>query len=299
MEKLIINVALTGIIPTKRDNPNLPVTPEEIARDCEQCFNAGARIFHLHARDSEGQASCDPEIYGNIISLVRKRCPEAIICVSTSGRRFREFSQRAAVLDLEGDLKPDMASLTLGSHNFPREASVNAPEMIKSLALRMQERGIVPELEIFDFGMIDYAWYLIRKGIIREPFYFNLILGSLGTASATPYNLAAMVRSLPSGACWAGGGLGRFQFYVNCLAIAMGGHVRVGLEDNLYLDTQKEHLATNLLLVERLVKVARAMERDLASPQEAREILGLPPRAIVASHESTGDEKQAFGLASN
>lgn len=276
--KLIINVALTGIIPDKRENPHLPVTPEEIARDCEQCFAAGARIFHVHAREADGRPTYRPEIYGEIISRVRERCPEAIICVSTSGRRFKEFHQRAAVLDLEGPLKPDMASLTLGSHNFPREASVNSPEMIQSLARRMQDRGIVPELEIFDLGMIDYAWYLIRKGMIREPFYFNLILGSLGTASATPYNLAAMVRALPPGACWAGGGLGRFQFYVNCLAIAMGGHVRVGLEDNLYLDPGKRQLATNPSLVARLVTVAQAMAREIATPEEAREILGLTPR---------------------
>jgi 3-keto-5-aminohexanoate cleavage enzyme len=142
----------------------------------------------------------------------------------------------------------------------------------------MQERGIVPELEVFDLGMIDFALYLIKQKVLQEPFYFNLILGSLGTLSATPYHLAIMARSLPSKAIWAGAGIGRFQFYVNSMAITMGGHVRVGLEDNLYVDQNKSRQATNLNLVERLVGVARATQRQIATPGEARKMIGLKPR---------------------
>jgi 3-keto-5-aminohexanoate cleavage enzyme len=142
----------------------------------------------------------------------------------------------------------------------------------------MQERGIVPELEIFDLGMIDFALYLIKQKVLREPFYFNLVLGSLGTLSATPYHLGTMAKSLPSGAVWAGAGIGRFQFYVNTLAITMGGHVRVGLEDNLYLNQNKSQQATNLNLVERLVGVARAVQREIATPGEARKMIGLNAR---------------------
>jgi uncharacterized protein (DUF849 family) len=279
LPKLIINLAPTGMVPTKADNLQVPLTPEEIAEECYRCYQAGASIFHLHARDQEGAPTYRFEVYRDIISRVRSRCQEAIICVSTSGRMFTSFEERAQVLDLDGEEKPDMASLTLGSHNFPRKASLNEPAMIKALAQCMQERGIVPELEIFDLGMIDFAMYLIKKKVLREPFYFNLLLGSLGTLSATPYHLATMARSLPSEATWAGAGIGRFQFYVNTMAITMGGHVRVGLEDNLYLYQEKSQTATNLNLVERLVGVARAIHREIATPWEARKIIGLKPRS--------------------
>ena len=266
------------MVPTKSKNPQVPLTPEEIAEDCQRCYQAGASLFHLHARDEKGNPTYRAEVFEDIISRVRRSCPEAIICVTTSGRVFTSFEERAEVLDLDGEEKPDMASLTLGSHNFPHQASMNEPAMIKALAQRMQERGIVPELEIFDLGMIDFALYLIKQKVLREPFYFNLILGSLGTLSATPYHLATMARSLPSGAIWSGAGIGRFQFYVNTMAIAMGGHVRVGLEDNLYLDQNKFHHATNLNLVERLVGVAQAIQRKIATPGEARKIIGLEAR---------------------
>ncbi len=265
------------MIPTQADNPAVPITPLQIAEDCAICFGLGASTFHLHARDESGQPSWRPEIFREIVLGVRARCPGAVICVSTSGRTFKQFEERAAVLDLEGDAKPDMASLTLGSLNFPNQASVNEPSMIQSLARRMHERGIVPELEIFDFGMLDYAKYLIERGILHPPLFFNLLLGSLGALAATPFHLAALSMALPAGASWAGAGIGRFQFVVNSMAVTMGGHVRVGLEDNLYLDTQRERLASNPALVERLAKLAEAAGRAIATPAEARAMIGLPP----------------------
>ena len=280
--KLIVNLAGTGMVPTKEDNPAVPITTREIVDDCARCAALGASIFHLHARDGQGRPTWRPEVHRDIVLGVRERCPDAIVCVSTSGRNFKEFSERAAVLDLDGDARPDMASLTLGSLNFPTQASVNEPAMIRALAERMRERGIVPELEVFDAGMVDYAHYLIEREILRPPFYVNLLLGSLGTLAATPFNLATLVKSLPSQpvATWAGAGIGRFQFFVNSLAIAMGGHVRVGLEDNLYMDTEKQRLATNPALVERLVRLAAAAERQIASPTEARAMIGLPPARV-------------------
>jgi uncharacterized protein (DUF849 family) len=275
---LIINLAPTGMVPRKTDNPHLPITPEEIADDCARCEAAGASIFHLHARDDEGNPSWDRGRYRDIILAVRARCPDAIVCVSTSGRDFSEFEKRSAVLDLEGDAKPEMASLTLGSMNFPRQASVNPPSMIQALADRMQYHGIVPELEIFDFGMVDYANYLIEKKVLRAPFYFNLILGSLGTLRATPFNLISLVNQLPSGSVWAGAGIGKAQFKVNALSITMGGHVRVGLEDNLYLDEEKQNRATNVDLVKRQATLAAAAGRSVATPAEARRIIHLPDR---------------------
>ena len=156
-----------------------------------------------------------------------------ILCVSTSGRVFKTFEQRSEVLDCRNP-QPEMASLTLGSMNFPKVASVNDPDMIRSLAQRMAERGIVPEMECFDLGMVEYANYLVERRVLVAPFYCNLLLGSLGTLSATPANLARMVGALPTGTTWAAAGIGRFQFPMNALAIAMGGHVRVGLEDNIW-----------------------------------------------------------------
>ena len=273
---LIVNAALTGIVPTKRDNPNVPITAEEIAADAERCAEAGASIVHLHARDDDGRPTWRPDVFRRIVAAVRERCPDVIVCVSTSGRVFSDLEQRAAVLDLDGDEKPDLASLTLGSLNFPKQASVNEPETIRALAERMAERGVVPELEVFELGMVDYAAYLIDREVLRPPFVFNLLLGSLGTLAATPLNLALLVQALPAGAAWAGAGIGRFQFAVNALALTMGGHVRVGLEDTLWLDAERTRPASNVDLVRRIVRVADALEREVATPEAARTILGLP-----------------------
>jgi 3-oxoadipate:acetyl-CoA acetyltransferase len=277
---LIINAALTGMIPTKDDNPAVPITPDEIADDAQRCVEAGATIVHLHARDEDGRPTYRKEVYAEIIQAVRERCPEVIVCVSTSGRTFKTLDERADVLELEGNLKPELASLTLGSLNFPQQASVNEPQMINDLAERMNERGIVPELEVFDFGMVDYAKFLLARDVIRRPLLFNLLLGSLGTLSASAVNLATLAASLPEGSTWAGAGIGRSQFFVNGLAIAMGAHVRVGLEDNVWLDTRKERLASNPELVDRLARLARALERKIATPDQARSKIGLPARTL-------------------
>jgi 3-keto-5-aminohexanoate cleavage enzyme len=276
--KLIINAALTGMVPMKADNASVPVTPAEIAKDAEACHAAGASIIHLHARDKDGQPSYRADIYREIVVAVRAACPDVVICVSTSGRTFKTFEQRSEVLSLDGDAKPEMASLTLGSLNFPKQASVTDPAMIRMLADAMKERGIVPELEIFELGMLDYAKHLIERKVLREPFYFNFLLGNLGTLSATPFHLAALAMSLPAGSTWAGAGIGRFQLFVNSMAITMGGHAPVGLEDKLYLDDNKQQPATNVALVERLAALGRAAGREPATPVEARQIIGLAPR---------------------
>lgn len=275
---LIVNAALTGMVPTKHDNASVPLTAEEIADDAVHCYAAGATVLHLHARDADGSPTYRKDTYARIVAAVRERCPDAVICVSTSGRTFKTFEQRSEVLDLDGDLKPDMASLTLGSLNFPTQASVNEPQMIRRLAETMRERGIVPELEVFDLGMIDYAHFLIDRGVLEPPFYVNILLGSLGTLAATPLHLATAVSALPPNATWAGAGIGRFQLPVNAQAITTGGHVRVGLEDNLWMDTAKTRPATNPALVERLTRIAHAIERPIATPHDTRTLIGLPSR---------------------
>ena len=201
--------------------------------------------------------------------------------MTTSGRHFHEFEKRSEVLDLSGPLKPEMASLTLGSMNFPKEASINAPATIQSLAAKMHDKGIVPELEAFDMGMIEYSKYLLDKKILKQPLYYNLLLGSLGTIGATPLNLAMMVNSLPAQSTWAAAGIGKFQFSMNALAITMGGHVRVGLEDNLFMDAEKKDPATNARLVERLVKLGRAAGREPATSADAKAMIGLKSGVIL------------------
>jgi len=274
---LIINSALTGIIPSKKDNQHVPITPAEIAQDAKRCYDAGTRIVHVHARDADGTATWNPDIYAEIIGSIREACPELIVCTSTSGRNISEIEKRSAVLQLKGKLRPDMASLTLGSLNFPKQASVNPPAVVQGLAQIMLENNIKPELEVFEPGMIDYAHYLAEKAILKPPFYFNLFLGSLGTTSAKPANLVHMVNNLPDGAIWAAAGVGRFQLYVNTLSVAMQGNVRVGIEDNIWYDARRTREATNVDLVQRIAGIAQAIGRRLATAAEVRAALGIAP----------------------
>ena len=273
--KLIINAALTGIVPTKEDTPYIPVTVPEIVADAVACCEAGASILHLHARDDEGGATYKKEVYAEMIEGIRKACPDAILCASTSGRVHNSFEKRSEVCDLEGMQKPDMASLTMGSLNFPQQASVNQPDMIQKLAAKMHAQEIVPELEIFESGMIHAAKVLINKGVLHPPYYFNILLGSIYSAPATLFELSHLAMNLPTGVHWGATGIGKFQQKINYAAILMGAHVRVGLEDNLYYDSNGIQLATNRMLVERIVRFADDIGRDIATPVEAREMLGI------------------------
>lgn len=274
-KKLIIKAALTGNISKKSDNPNVPISPEEIIEDVRKCYAAGATFFHLHARGEDGKPSCKKEIFEEIMSGIRKHCNDAVVCLTAGGRVFKTLEERSTVLELEEGLKPEFASLATGSFNFPKETSMNSPELIMKLATKMTSRNISPELEIFDTGMLNYAVYLARKNIIKPPLHFNLIFGLLGTSPARMIDICHMVQSLPDGSVWSAAGGGRFQLPVNLSAMVMGGHVRVGLEDNLYYDYEKTIPATNEMLVKRLVKLADEMGRPVAKPSEAREILGL------------------------
>jgi 3-keto-5-aminohexanoate cleavage enzyme len=292
-DELIINLAPTGMVPTRRETPHVPLSPGEVAADARRCADLGASIIHLHPRDGVGGPSQDPAVFADFIRAVRAAAPEIIICATTSGRIDPELPGRVAVLDLDGDVRPEMASLTLGSMNFPRQPSVNAPDTIAGLATRMRERGIVPEWEVFELGMLDYAAYLRTKGLLGDPVYVNLLLGSLGTLQATPFNLALAVERLPAGATWAATGIGRHQFPMNRLAIAMGGHVRVGLEDNIWWDDERTDLATNPRLVERLMRIGRAMGREPATPAMVRARLGIPqpPAVAVAAARAGGHDR--------
>lgn len=275
-DRFILNFTPTGMIPTRDMTPHVPIAPGEIVEQVLEAAELGANMVHLHARDgATGEPACGKEIYAEIISGIRKHSRDLVLCVSTSGRTHAEFAQRSDCLDLSGDVKPDFASLTLSSLNFNHQASINTPRMIKDLAARMLERGIRPELEVFDLGMINYAHYLARKGFIEPPFYFSLILGNIACAQANLLNLGLMTRELPADAAWVAGGIGDHQLTMNAMSLAAGGGVRVGLEDNIYLDATRTQLATNRQLVERVLNVAGSLDRAPCTPREARDVLGL------------------------
>lgn len=269
--KLIIKLAPTGMIPTKNDTPYVPITPKEIADDTYKAYKLGTSVVHVHARDEQGKPTHDKEIFKEIFEEIRKKCPDIIICATTSGRTDPQVEHRSEVLDLNSE----MASLTVGSLNFPKYPSVNSPETIKYLAMMMEKKDILPELEIFEAGFINAAQYLERKGYLNSPLHFNLLLGSLGTIPADLKDLVYLVDSLPQGSTWSATGIGRFQTQINIAAILMGGHVRVGIEDSIYYNYPSKELATNENLVKRIVKIAKEVGREIATPAEAREILGL------------------------
>lgn len=275
MHDLIINLAPTGMLPTRAQTPHVPLTPESIATDVALCAQHGVSIAHLHARDASGEASTDPAIFAEIIQGVRALVPDLIVVSTTSGRQVADVEIRASSLYLEGTAKPDMASLTLGSMNFATSASVNAPQTIIRLAQIMQERGIKPELEVFDLGMVNFAKILIDKGLLQAPYYFNILLGNPGTAQASLLHLGAIVAELPPGSIWSVAGLGRYQTRANGLGVVMGDGVRVGLEDNLWLDDARQQLARNVDMVQRVRAQAAALGRGIASPAQVRQRLGL------------------------
>lgn len=276
---LIVNAALTGMVGRRDRVPHLPITPAQIADDAWLCHRLGASILHLHAREPDGSPAWRRDAYRQVIARVRERCPGAVICVSTSGRTFPDLERRADVLELAGDDRPDMASLTLGSLNFRDTASVNAPATIEGLAGRMRDAGIRPELEIFDSGMAYLAHSLAERGLLEPPLYANLILGSHNTAPARLGDLAHLVASLPDGTTWAAGGVGTFALPVSASAIFAGGHVRTGLEDSPRLDHLSSAPARNADLVRRALDLGALAGRVAAGAPYVRRLLGLASTA--------------------
>ena len=277
-EPVIVNFTPTGMIPTKELTPHVPIEVDEIVSDVQKACDLGITMVHLHAREStSGVPTYKKEIYAEIIGGIREFAPELIICVSLSGRNFTELAQRTDPLYLKGKLKPDMGSLTLSSLNFNQTASLNAPAMVQDLARVMQERGILPELEAFDIGMINYAKYLHKKGLLEPPFYFNLLLGNIACAQANILHAGIMINDLPEKSYWSLAGIGDAQLKMNSTAIATGGGVRVGIEDNIWYDVDRTTLATNSALLMRINELAKVNERPIMEPGELRNLLGLKP----------------------
>jgi 3-keto-5-aminohexanoate cleavage enzyme len=270
-----VNVALTGMVARREHSPHVPLTVEEIVADGAECVARGATMLHVHARRADGSPAWERAAFREIVVGLRERCPGAILCVTTSGRDVGELDRRADVLSLDDGARPDMASLTLGSMNFRTQASVNPPDVIEGLARAMADRGIRPELEVFDTGMAYLAHELLHRGLVAPPLYANVLLGGPNSAPATAGALAALVAALPAGTTWGAAGIGAFQLPMNAIAIFMGGHVRTGLEDNLWLDGCRRRPATNRELVERVVALARIAGRPIAAPEQTRARLGF------------------------
>lgn len=269
-----IVLAPTGMVPTRAMSPHVPLTPEEIARDVAEAWSIGITSVHLHARDENGEPTWHLETYRRLVGAVRELTPEVVINVTTSGRTWSDLERRADALALDGDLKPDLASLTPSSLNFLQSASVNSPEVVRGLAGIMLERGITPEFEIFDLGMINMMKRLMHEGLVTGPPLVNLFFGNLAGLQATPLEFGLAVERLPEGSIWSGAGLGDFQLTAQLLSLSSGGGARVGLEDSLYLDQRREVLATNPRLVERVHRVLEIVGREVMTPAQLRSALG-------------------------
>ncbi len=271
MEKLIITAAITGAELDKGKCPILPVTPEEQAKAAAECIEAGASVIHLHVRDDKGNPSQELDHFKRATDAIRKACKvNPIIQFSTGGAVGEKIERRIAPLAL----KPEMASFNTGTINFGEDIFVNTFADMRGLGEAFKKYGVIPEYELYDAGHIDNLKKLIKEKVIQPPFHCQFVLGVPGALSGDISSLVYLVEHLPEGSGWAVAGVGRYELPLAIHAIAMGGHVRVGLEDNLYYS--KGRLTTsNAELVARIVRIAKEAGREVATVEEARKILGV------------------------
>ena len=273
MDKLIISCCICGAEVTKENNPAVPYTVEEIAREAKSAYDAGAALIHLHVRWDDGTPTQDKGRFQECVDAIRKVCPDVIIQPSTGGAVGMTDLERLQSTEITPT--PEMATLDCGTCNFGGdEIFINTDNTINTFGDIMKERGIKPECEVFDKGMIDLALKAAKKGHIDYPIHFDFVLGVQMTA--TVRDLVFMATSIPAGCTWTATGIGKTAWDIAAATIAMGGHVRVGFEDNVYIS--KGVLAkSNGEMVERVVQMAKLMNREVATPAEARQILGLKP----------------------
>ncbi len=269
MQPVMITAALVGAEVTRANQPYLPITPQEIIGAAVECYEAGASIIHIHVRDAEGNATQDAHLFREVVEGIRAHC-DVITQVSTGGAVWMSADERLQSIEC----RPDMATLTTGTVNFGESVFMNNRQLVETFARRLRNYGIVPEIEIFDVGMLDEAMRLHRKGLINDPLHFDFVMGVPGGIGADPAHLIHMVHSLPTRSTWSVAGMGRHQLILGTIALAMGGNVRVGFEDNIYY--RKGQLArTNAELVARMVRIAYELDRPVATPTQAREMLQL------------------------
>lgn len=272
VDKLIITAALTGSRITREKTPYIPILPEEITRSAIECWRAGAAIAHIHVRDPDTSLGTqEVNLFRRVVEPLREET-DLILCLTTSGIPGRNLptAERLAPLSL----KPDMASLDAGSINLGGDVFLNPPSFLDEAARRMREAGVKPELEIFDTGMMVTCLRMRGEGKLEDPLHFQFVLGTPWGAPATAKSLLCLYEYLPPDATWSVIGIGKGHLPMSMIALAMGGHIRVGMEDNIYYHPGV--LATsNAQLVDRIVRIAGEYGREVASPAEARRILGL------------------------
>jgi uncharacterized protein (DUF849 family) len=271
-QPVIITVAITGAVPKKADNPAVPVTPAEQVESTHEAFEAGASLVHIHVRNPDQSSGSSPELFARVQEGVRKHCPGMIVQFSTGGRG-RDQNQRAAMLYL----KPDMASLATGSVNFPAQIYENPPDFVEGLAKTMLQYDIKPEVEVFDLAMLYNAASLVKKGLLKDPPHVQFVMG---VPNAMPARrsvfdfLRSEIKDVLPNATWVAAGVGRAQWEVNQWCLETGGHCRTGLEDNLKIAPDRL-AASNAELVKKIADNCEKYGRKVATPAEARKILGL------------------------
>jgi uncharacterized protein (DUF849 family) len=269
--KTIITVATTGAWPTKKENPNVPLTPREIADDVYECYKAGAAVAHLHMRDDEGKGTMSKEKFEETVALIREKC-DIVLNLTTSGDLNATDETRQAHLR---SIRPEMASYDCGSMNWMHSGLfINHPKFLEELGTTMQEYGVKPEVEIFDAGMIYNSLYYLKKGILKAPVHYQFVLGAAGGTDATVENLVYLKNLIPEGSTWSALGIGKGHVPIMLAAIALGGHVRVGMEDNVMI-APKVLADSNAQFVTRAANIIREVGNEVATPADAREILGL------------------------
>lgn len=272
MEKLIITAAVTGSRITREQTPYIPITPEEIVRSCVECREAGASVVHIHVRDPKtGKGTQDLELFRRVVEPLKERT-DLILCLTTSGIPGRNLPIGDRLIPLE--LKPELASLDAGTINLGGVVFENTPEFLDTAARMMMEKGVKPELEIFDSGMVVTSLRMRDERKLNEPLHFQFVLGTPWGAPATPKSLLNLYELIPPNSTWSVIGIGKGQLPMSLMALVMGGHIRVGMEDGIYY-RHGELAKTNAQFVERIVRIAGEYGRDVAAPAEAREILGL------------------------
>lgn len=266
----ILTAALTGPIAHKRDNPQLPCTPEEIAAAARESYEAGAAVAHVHLRDEQGEPTADLQVAQRVLGLIAETCP-VLIQLSTGVGLTVEYDERARLVEA----RPAMATLNVCSMSFGAGEFRNPPAGVRKLAARMRELGVKPELELYDSGHLEVALQLLSEDLLEEPLQFSLVLGVRGGMSATAENLVHLVSRIPPGAAWQVIGIGPGNLPMTAIGLAMGGNARTGMEDTLML-RRGEPTTGNAQLVSRLSALARAMDRPPASVEQAAAALSLP-----------------------
>ena len=270
--KVIVTAALTGAVTTKKDNPNLPTQPEEIAASALACCDAGASAVHIHVRDDNDAASMRFDKFAETVRLIRDAGSPLVLNLTSSGGQGFSWEERIRPFR---ELKPELASFDAGTMNWLNSVVfMNEPEFLELCGKEMIAAGVKPEIEIFDIGMLNTAKYYIKKGIIQEPAHFQLCLGAAGGMEATTENLLYLVNHLPEKCTWSAFGIGKGANEIMMAALALGGNVRVGLEDNVYYN--KGQLAeSNQQFVARVKRIVEELGKTVATPDEARSILGV------------------------